>query len=198
MEIGRVARGAATLGLRSRVTLLGEALLVSFGALLVAALAQLTIPLRPVPITGQTLGVLLVGTWLGRRRGTASLLAYLALGAAGAPVFAGGRAGLGHLLGPTGGYLIGFVLSAYAVGALAERGWLRHPLACVGALLLGTLLIYGPGLVWLAQFVGWGEALEVGFKPFLFGDTLKAVVAALVLPWGWALRAAILPCGSPE
>lgn len=166
-----------------------EAILVCAGCGLVAALAQLTIPLRPVPITGQTLGVLLVGAWLGSRRGAAALLTYLALGAAGLPVFAGGTSGVMRLLGPTGGYLAGFVAAAFVVGWLSERGWDRQPGTALAAMLLGTLVIYLPGLLWLTTFVGWEKAVLLGLRPFVLSDALKIVLAAVLLPGSWQLTA---------
>jgi len=123
----------------------------SFTAL--AARIALPLPFTPVPITGQTLAVLLSGVLLGSRRGALAQLAYLAQGAAGLPVFAGGRAGLGVLLGPTGGYLVGFVLAAGLVGWLAERGWRLHTGRLFVALLLGNLVIYLCAALWLARFV---------------------------------------------
>jgi biotin transport system substrate-specific component len=164
-----------------------EVVLILAGCLLIVISAQIHIPLKPVPITGQTFGVLLVGALLGSRRGALSMLTYLSWGIAGLPVFAGGGVGLTWLIGPTGGYLVGFVAAAFLVGWLSERGWDRRKGKTAQAMLLGSLTIYVFGATWLARFVGWGGALELGIKPFLLGDVLKITLAALALPWGWSV-----------
>jgi biotin transport system substrate-specific component len=152
-------------------------------------LAQVSVPLpfTPVPLTGQTLGVLLVGAALGRRRGAASLALYTLEGVAGLPVFAGGAAGPARLLGPTGGYLVGFIAAAYVVGALAERGLDRRWRTALLPFLLGSLTIYLFGVTWLAVYLGWLPALQNGLWPFLLGDALKLLLAAGALPAAWAL-----------
>ncbi len=163
-----------------------DALLILGGALAVSLSAYLVVrlPFSPVPITAQTLTVLLTGALLGRRRGALALATYLAEGAMGLPVFAGGMSGLPYLLGPTGGYLFGFVAAAYVTGALAERGWDRHPLTTLAALLAGNLVLYLPGLLWLSRFVG-ERALALGLWPFVPGDLLKMALAMALLPLGW-------------
>ncbi|MGQ9848864.1 MAG: biotin transporter BioY [Aggregatilineaceae bacterium] len=172
-----------------RYALLYDATLVIAGSLLVALLAQFAVPLpfSPVPVTGQTLAVLMVGMLLGSRRGGLALLTYLAEGAMGLPVLAGGAAGLARLTGPTGGYLIGFVAAAFLVGWLAERGWDRRPETTLLAMLLGNAVIYAFGLPWLAHFVGTERVLSLGLLPFLAGDLGKALLAMALLPWGWQL-----------
>lgn len=172
-----------------RYALLYDATLVVAGSLLVALLAQFAVPLpfSPVPVTGQTLAVLMVGMLLGSRRGSLALLTYLAEGTMGLPVLAGGAAGLARLTGPTGGYLIGFVAAAFLVGWLAERGWDRRPGTTLLAMLLGNALIYVCGLPWLAHFVGVERVLSLGLLPFLPGDLGKALLAMALLPWGWQL-----------
>ena len=169
--------------------LLYDAALVVGGSLLIALSAQIAIPLpfSPVPVTGQTLAVLLTGALLGSRRGALSLLAYLAEGLAGLPVFSAGRAGLDHLRGPTGGYLVGFIAAAYLVGYLAERGWDRRPLTTALAMLAGNVALYLPGLAWLAKFVGPAHAPALGLYPFIVGDLLKIALATALLPGGWKL-----------
>lgn len=172
-------------------SLVRDLALIAGGAVLIALLSQIAIPLKPVPITLQTLGVLLVGAALGARRGAASLGTYLAAGAVGLPVFAGGGAGLAKFAGPTGGYLIGFLLAATLVGFLVQRFALdRRVLGAALAMLLGTLVIYAVGLPWLSATTGLhGRALfTAGLTPFLLGDTLKLALAALLLPgvWKWA------------
>jgi len=174
------------------LTLRRDVAVVLLGSWLVALAAQVTIPLQPVPITGQTFGVLLIGAALGFRRGALALAAYLVQGALGLPFFAGGAGGLARLLGPTGGYLIGFVFAAALVGALAERGWDRRFLSTLAAMALGNLVIYAFGLPWLAQFAGWEKVAALGLLPFLPGDALKMLLAAVTLPalWAWVGRRA--------
>jgi biotin transport system substrate-specific component len=173
-----------------RSALLYDAALVLAGSLLIALSAQvaLLLPFSPVPVTGQTMAVLLVGALLGRRRGSLAVLAYIAEGMAGLPVFASGAAGPARLLGPTGGYLVGFVAAAYLVGLLAERGWDRRISTTAAAMALGNLVIYAVGALWLAPFVGGiDQALALGVAPFIPGDLLKIGAAALLLPAGWKL-----------
>ena len=164
--------------------------LIVAASLLLAALAQVEIPLpfTPVPITGQTFGVLLIGAALGSRRGTASILAYLAEGALGLPFFAGGASGLSVLTGATAGYLVGFVAAAYVVGRLAERGLERSLHTSIVPFVVGTFVIYACGVAWLSTIVGsLGEALRFGVFPFLIGDAIKLVAASLALPAAWRL-----------
>lgn len=158
-------------------------------SLFIALLAQIRVPLpfTPVPITGQTLAVLLVGAALGSRRGAAAVLLYLAEGLAGLPVFAGGGAGLAHLLGPTGGYLVGFVAAAWVAGRLAEQGWDRRGRTAWLVFLLAEVALYLPGLAWLALYVGPQRVLALGLYPFVVGDLLKMALAGALLPtvWRW-------------
>ena len=158
-----------------------DALLVIGGSLLVALLSQLRLQVgfSPVPITGQTLAVLLVGATLGSRRGSLAMLVYLAEGAVGLPVFAGGPA--------TVGYRIGFIVAAFIVGWLAEHGWDRRPLTTALAMLLGNAVIYLCGIPWLATIVGSDMALPMGLYPFIAGDAIKLILAMILLPVGWRL-----------
>lgn len=172
-------------------TLVRDLCLVTAGSLLMALLAQVRIPLgfTPVPLTGQTLGVLLVGALLGARRGAAALALYIAEGLLGLPFFAGGGSGWTYLLGPTGGYLLGFVAAASVVGWLAERGLERKLRTALLPFAAGTMVIYLCGAGWLALLMGMQKAFALGVLPFLFGDVLKALFAALLLPGLWqALR----------
>lgn len=161
--------------------------LVLAASWLIALTAQISLPMWPVPVTGQTFGVLFLAALLGRRRGVAAVMAYLAQGALGLPFFQGGTAGTAVLVGPTGGYLAGFVAAAYVVGWLCERGWDRRMETAVVAMIAGNLTIYGVGLLRLANFVPVDELLLVGMVPFLPGDILKIVLAAVLLPLGWRL-----------
>jgi len=158
-------------------------ILLGFNLLLVAC-SYLTVhlPFSPVPITGQTLGVLIVAMVLGRARGTAVVAAYLAEGAMGLPVFAGGKAGAVALLGPTGGYLAGFLAAAYVVGYLSDKGWYRTYFASVLAMIVGTVAIFACGLTWLGIVVPEGALLSMGLWPFLPGAAIKIAVAAVILP----------------
>lgn len=169
--------------------LLLDATLVLAGSALVALSARVTVylPFTPVPLTGQTFAVLLVGAALGSRRGALAMAAYLAEGAAGLPVFSGGGLGLAWLLGPTAGYLWSYPVVAFVVGALAERGWDRRPGLAIAAMLIGNALIYVVALPWLAGFVGTRNVLGAGLLPFIPGDVVKVVLAALLLPSAWAL-----------
>lgn len=153
------------------------------GVAFLALLAQLRIDIGPVPLTGQTLGVLLLGAAYGLRLGSLTMLLYLLLGGAGLGVFAGGAAGWSVLTGITGGYLVGFVLAAALVGYLAQRGWTHSAKGTIAAMLLGNVVIYIPGLSWLAQFApDWATALQWGLYPFILGDLLKLIIAAGLLP----------------
>ena len=162
--------------------------LIIGGSLFIALSAQvkLHLPFSPVPVTGQKFAVLMIGVLLGSRRGCFAVLAYLIEGVAGLPVFAFGG-GFAVLLGPTGGYLVGFVVAAYITGLLAERGWDRRVRKTILAMVFGNAAIYGFGLLWLSILTGVKEALVAGLYPFLVGDCLKIVLAALVLPAGWKL-----------
>jgi biotin transport system substrate-specific component len=161
------------------------ALVVGF-ALLTALFAQISIPLgfTPVPITGQTLAVMLAGAALGSRRGAAAMALYLVAGAW-LPFFSGGTSGFVWGLA-SGGYIIGFVPAAYLVGFLAERGWDRQ-VWIILAMLLGNVVLYLPGLVQLSFFVPQGRVLELGLYPFILGDLIKIYIAALTLPSAWWL-----------
>ena len=171
--------------------LLVDAVLVLAGGLFVAGAAQIAIPLpfTPVPITGQTFAVLLVGASYGARLGFLSLVLYWLLGLAGAPFYAEGESGWDTFMGPTGGYLIGFMLAAAVTGFLAERRWDRRFSSSVTAMLTGSVLIYMCGLPWLAAEIDSGleGTLEAGLYPFVVGDVLKLYLAGLLLPAAWRL-----------
>lgn len=171
--------------------------LILLGVLVLAVSAQIAVrvPGTPVPITGQTFGVLATATALGFRRGIGSVGLYLLLGFL-LPIYAGGASGASHILawhqghvvlGPTGGYLVGFLVAAALVGRLAELGWDRRYTGALGAMLLGNALVYVVGLPWLAASAGLSpvDAVREGLTPFLVGDALKFVLAAAVFPVGW-------------
>jgi len=163
--------------------------LIVGGTLLIALGAQVAfvIPGTPVPITGQTFGVLVAGGALGFRRGIAAAGLYVVLGIAGLPFFALDQTGPAVITGPNGGYLIGFVLAAAIVGRLAELGWDRKVAGSVGAMLIANIAIYLVGVPWLAWATGsslaW--AVEHGLAPFLLGDVVKLALAAAVFPVAW-------------
>jgi len=167
-----------------------DATLVLAGALLTALLAQVEVhvPPSPVPVTGQTLAVGLVGATLGARRGAASLLLYALLGLV-LPFYAGGESGWHVVWGASGGYIVGFVFAAGAIGWLAERGADRKALAAFAAFVLGQLIVFAFGLAGLKIAVDqtWGWTIHNGFSIFIVGGLIKALVGALVLPSAWTL-----------
>lgn len=172
-------------------SLLRNGALAILGSLVVAAAAHISVVQLPVPLTLQTLAVLAIGAAFGSRLGAAALTLYAAEGAAGLPVFSPTPDGYPGITGPTGGYIIGFILAAGLVGWLAERGWDRHIGKMLVATLLGAAVLYVPGLAWLSTFVGGlGKAVEYGFAPFWLADIIKAVVAALAFPLFWKLLGA--------
>lgn len=151
----------------------------------IAAQAEIRLPWTPVPITGQTLAVLLSGVVLGARRAFLAQMLYLLEGCAGLPVFAGGGAGFLHLVGPTGGYLIGFPFAALVTGFLAERAWDRKPLTMFATMLAGSSVIFALGLAQLTRFLPADQVLQAGLLPFLPGDLVKSGLAAGAFPLVW-------------
>ena len=169
---------------------LRAAVLMVLGTVALWLSAKIQVPLIPVPITMQTLVVLVIGVAYGWKLGGATMLLYLAEGAVGLPVFAGNWSeggGVHHLYGPTAGYLIGFAVAAAICGGLAERGWDRSLLKAGAAMVIGNLVIYALGLIWLAIQIGVADALKYGLLPFLVGDALKIVLGACLLPGTWRL-----------
>ena len=163
-------------------------LLAVLGSAIVALSAQVNVPMVPVPMTLQTLAVLAIGGAYGARLGAATLALYALEGALGLPVFAEMKAGLAVIEGPTGGYIIGFVLAAGLVGWLAERGWDRDILKMFAAMMAGAVVLYIPGLAWLHQFTdGMAQTYEWGLGPFIIGDLVKAALAAFGFPAAWHL-----------
>ena len=146
-----------------------------------ALAAQLKIEIGPVPVTMQTLVVLLSGLLFGSRVGVSSQLAYLVAGLSGVSWFSRGG-GMGYVMSPTFGYLLGFVVAAYVVGKLAEAGFDKKIISAIFAMLAGSAFIYLFGLLWLSKFVPLSGLLAVGFYPFVVGDMLKITVAGMILP----------------
>ena len=153
--------------------------LVLAGTALLALAAKVQVPFWPVPMTLQTLAVLMIGATFGARMAGATLLAYLAEGAVGLPVFASG-AGLAYMAGPTGGYLLGFLLAATFVGLAADRGWLRGGVPVAAVMFAAMALIYLPGVAWLAALIGAEKAVAGGLIPFLPAEAFKLALAVLL------------------
>jgi biotin transport system substrate-specific component len=170
----------------SRLLFISGAIL--FGVCLLTLSAKLQVPFWPVPMTMQTLVVLMVGMVYGPRLGAGTVLAYLFVGATGLPVFAGTPErgiGLAYMMGPTGGFLMGFVLAAWITGALAERGWDRSVPWCAAAMLAGTMVIFVLGLAALIPITGLSRAIETGLVPFLASSALKTALGAVAMPVIW-------------
>jgi biotin transport system substrate-specific component len=163
--------------------------LVIVFSLFIAAAAQFSIQIGPVPITGQSFAVLLTGALLGPRLGAAAVIAYLIEGALGLPFFAGGGAGLLRFFGPTGGYLVAFPAAAYVTGAFSEHGWDKRYPTAVAAMAIGSVIILLGGMAWFAVLTNTPPvaAFKIAVLPFLVGDVIKIALAAAVLPTGWAL-----------
>ena len=166
------------------------AVLVLLGSALLTLSAKVQVPFWPVPMTLQSLVVLMLGAAYGWRLGGLTVLAYLAEGAAGLPVFANtppAAPGLAYFAGPTGGFLVGFVLAAMTTGVLAERGWDRTPLRLLAAMAIGHLVLFAPGVAWLSALFGSGKAWSAGIEPFLLATLLKTALAAALMQAGWSI-----------
>ncbi len=176
-----------------RATLVRDVLLVLTFTAITALSAKVAFQIGAVPITGQTFAVLLTGALLGSKRGALSMITYLAIGAAGMPFWFSPTTapGIAAFVGPTAGYLIGFVPAAFVVGLFAEHGWDRRVWTMALAMAMGSIVIYAFGLtwlhVWLSRFSPESSALAVGLYPFLAGDAIKVALASVALPGGWAL-----------
>ncbi|MGH9931228.1 MAG: biotin transporter BioY [Pyrinomonadaceae bacterium] len=158
-------------------------------SLLTALAAQIVIPIGPVPITGSTFAVLLTGALLGSRLGSMAMIVYLVEGSGGLPFFYGGHGGVAHLLGPTGGYLVAFPAAAFITGAFAENGWDKRFVTAVAAMAVGSLVILLAGWVWFSVLMNTNllAAFKVSVAPHLVGDIIKILLAAAVMPTGWAI-----------
>lgn len=175
----------------NRSSWLRNAALTIGGSLLLWASAKVQAPFYPVPITMQTFVVLALGMAFGWRLAAATVGLYLLQGAAGLPVFAGTPErgiGVAYLVGPTGGYLLGYLAAATLVGWLAERGWDKRMVTTALAMLAGNTVIYALGVLWLGSIIGWDKpVLQFGLYPFIPGDILKIALATLALPLTWRL-----------
>ena len=168
------------------ISLFKKLVLLIAGVAVLAISAQLKVPFYPVPITMQTLVVMLIGFTFGARLGSYTVLVYLASGAIGAPVFAGG-AGLAYMSGPTGGYLFGFLVAVYLIGYFTEQGYGRTFISTLLLALSGTIVFYVFGVAWLTTILGFEKAVKFGLLPFLYGDVLKLFLLAFSIPATWKL-----------
>jgi biotin transport system substrate-specific component len=173
-------------GTDQQVSAIGKVMLLVIGVVILSISAHVKVPFYPVPMTLQTLVVLLIGMSYGSRLGGVTILSYLFLGAFGAPVFSGG-AGFAYLIGPTGGYLLGFFVSTVLLGFLAERGMGKTWKTSALLALIGTSTIYLLGLAWLTSIIGHEKAIQFGFLPFIYGDLLKLVLVSISIPLAWNL-----------
>ena len=172
-----------------RSTALTNAVLVVSGVLGLAALAQIALPVpgSPVPVTGQTLGVLILGTAYGSTLGVTTFALYILVGIAGAPVFANSGHGLDRIAGPTGGYLVGMLIATFVLGQLARFRLDQKFLTALPSMLIGTVTTFTFGLIWLQQYTGksWSWTFDAGLTPFIFGEMLKIAIAGTSLPAIW-------------
>ena len=169
---------------RSIVT---DVVLIAAGAALTAVAAQIAVPLWPVPITGQTLAVLIVGSSLGALRGVLSMVLYAVLGIIGLPVFSDQTHGISIVLGPTGGYIVGFIFAAALTGWLAQRNWDHRILGAIASFAAGSVVTFAIGLPWLAVVLHLTlqQTLEAGLYPFIIGGIIKALLAAGFIRLAW-------------
>ena len=173
-------------GTEQQVSIIGKLIVLLLGVTILSLSAHFKVPFYPVPMTLQTLVVLLIGMSYGLHLGGATILSYLLLGAFGAPVFSGG-VGFVYLVGPTGGYLVGFFVAAAVLGFLTERGMGQNWVTSAVLAVIGTVIIYALGLSWLTSIIGFEKAVQFGLMPFVFGDCLKIVIVALSIPLAWKL-----------
>jgi biotin transport system substrate-specific component len=176
---------------QSQAQLAARALLVALGVVLLALSAKLQVPFWPVPMTLQTLVVLIIGAGYGARLAGVTLASYLAIGAVGLPVFAGGG-GVAYMLGPTGGYLLGFLAAAMLLGYLADRGIGRSFPSALLLFGIGEIVIFALGIGWLATLIGIDRAIAAGLVPFILAEILKVALASVLLFSAW--RKLDAPC----
>jgi len=177
----------------SRTTVVTQISLILGGTVFLAAMAQISFPIpgSPVPFTGQTLGVLLLGTAYGASLGFSTVAFYLLMGIAGAPIFASGSHGFEKIAGATGGYLVGMLVSSLILGALAGRKWDQRIKTVIPTMIIGNVIIFTFGLIWLHQYSGqsWSWAIEKGLTPFILAEFIKIAIASTALPGVWRLVA---------
>jgi biotin transport system substrate-specific component len=173
----------------TKSTVATHLMLVTGGVAFLALLAQIALPIpgSPVPVTGQTLGVLLIGSSYGAALGSATFLSYLLIGIAGVPVFAHQGAGLARLTGATGGYLVGMLLATYLVGYLSGRKWDQRLQTSIFTMLAGSVVTFTFGLIWLHSFTdkSWSWTFNAGLTPFILGEVIKIGIAGTSLPVIW-------------
>lgn len=193
IEVGQMVQVSQVSTLKSafitRSTVASQISLILTGTVFLAVMAQIAFPIpgSPVPFTGQTLGVLLLGTAYGAGLGASTIAFYLLMGMAGAPIFSSGTSGIERIVGPTGGYLVGMLISSLVLGALAGRKWDQKIKTVIPTMIIGNLIIFAIGLLWLNQYTGqsWLWTFEKGFTPFIFGEIIKIAIASTALPAVW-------------
>jgi biotin transport system substrate-specific component len=193
LEVGQMVQVSQVSTLKSafitRSTVASQISLILTGTVFLAVMAQIAFPIpgSPVPFTGQTLGVLLLGTAYGAGLGASTVAFYLLMGMAGAPIFSSGTSGIERIVGPTGGYLVGMFISSLVLGALAGRKWDQKIKTVIPTMIIGNLIIFAIGLLWLNQYTGqsWLWTFEKGFTPFIFGEIIKIAIASTALPAVW-------------
>jgi biotin transport system substrate-specific component len=193
IEVGQMVQVSQVSTLRSafitRATVASQISLILTGTVFLAVMAQIAFPIpgSPVPFTGQTLGVLLLGTAYGAGLGFSTIAFYLLMGMAGAPIFSSGTSGIERIVGPTGGYLVGMLISSLVLGALAGRKWDQKIKTVIPTMIIGNSIIFAVGLLWLNQYTGqsWSWTFEKGLTPFILGEVLKIAIASTALPAVW-------------
>ena len=193
IEVGQMVQVSQVSTLKSvfitRSTVASQISLILTGTVFLAVMAQIAFPIpgSPVPFTGQTLGVLLLGTAYGAGLGFSTIAFYLLMGMAGAPIFSSGTSGIERIVGPTGGYLVGMLISSVVLGALAGRKWDQRIKTVIPTMIIGNLVIFAIGLLWLNLYTGqsWLWTFEKGFTPFVFGEIIKIAIASTALPAVW-------------
>ena len=193
IEVGQMVQVSQVSTLKSafitRSTVASQISLILTGTVFLAVMAQISFPIpgSPVPFTGQTLGVLLLGTAYGAGLGASTIAFYLLMGMAGAPIFSSGTSGIERIVGPTGGYLVGMFISSLVLGALAGRKWDQRIKTVIPTMIIGNSVIFAIGLLWLHQYTGqsWLWTFEKGFTPFIFGEIIKIAIASTALPAVW-------------
>jgi biotin transport system substrate-specific component len=193
IEVGQMVQVSQVSTLKSafitRSTVASQISMILTGTVFLAVMAQIAFPIpgSPVPFTGQTLGVLLLGTAYGAGLGFSTIAFYLLMGMAGAPIFSSGTSGIERIVGPTGGYLVGMLISSLVLGALAGRKWDQRIKTVIPTMIIGNLVIFAIGLLWLNLYTGqsWLWTFEKGFTPFVFGEIIKIAIASTALPAVW-------------